>query len=189
MSLNKTVCFILAHLLYWNNAMADNGSHTEEFNGVNITFSPPYMHEQESFKLRGVLTKKETEILVPAMPAIAMFLNFMRRKDAIYRADKVNVPRKPYQFIQSESEVSVITPMSTYGWRVTDNQISFVVDYLVRYEKIPNGVIGDYYFRDAYVFKKINGQWIFYDNFGDKPYGFLKCKHSDKSCKLDPPLW
>jgi hypothetical protein len=112
--------------------MADNGSHTEEFNGVNITFSPPYMHEQESFKLRGVLTKKETEILVPAIPAIAMFLNFMRRKDAIYRADKVNVPRKPYQFIQSESEVSVMTPMSTYGWRVTDNQISFVVDYLVR---------------------------------------------------------
>ena len=188
MSLNKTVCFILAHLLYWNIAMADNGSHTEEFNGVNITFSPPYRHEQGSFKLRGVLTKKETEILVPAMPAIAMFLNFTRRKDAIYRADKVNVPRKPYQFIQSESEISVI-PMSTYGWRVTDNQISFVVDYSVRYGKIPNAVSSAYDFRDAYIFQKINGQWVFYDNFGDKPYGFLKCKHSDKSCKLDPPLW
>ena len=188
MSLNKTVCLILAQLLYWNNAMADNGSHTEEFNGVNITFSPPYRHEQGSFILRGVLTKKETEILVTAMPAIAMFLNFTRRKDAVYRADKVNVPRKPYQFIQSESEVSV-TPSSTYGWRVTDNQISFIVDYSVRYGKIPNGVIGDYFFRDAYVFKKINGQWVFYDNFGDKPYGFLKCKHSDNSCKLDPPLW
>jgi len=117
-----------------------------------------------------------------------MFLNFTRRKDALYRADKVNVPRKPYQFIQSESEVSV-TPMSTHGWRVTDNQISFVVDYLVRYGKIPNAVSSGYDFRDAYIFEKINGQWVFYDNFGDKPYGFLKCKHSDKSCKLDPPLW
>ena len=116
MSLNKTVCFILAHLLYWNIAMADNGSHTEEFNGVNITFSPPYRHEQGSFILRGVLTKTETEILVTAMPAIAMFLNFTRRKDAVYRADKVNVPRKPYQFIISFLTLAVLQCI-TYTWK------------------------------------------------------------------------
>lgn len=187
MSLNKTVCFILAHLLYWNNAMADNGSHTEEFNGVNITFSPPYRHEQRSFTLRGVLTKKETEILVPAIPVIAKFLNYMRLKEAIYLADTVNAPRKPYQFI-TDKEVW-LGPRKTDSWRVSDDEISFVVDYLVSYGKIPNSVMGDYYFRDAYIFQKINGKWVFYDNFGDKPYGFLKCKHSDKSCKLDPPLW
>jgi len=187
MSLNKTVCFILAHLLYWNIAMADNGSHTEEFNGVNITFSPPNMAEQRSFMLRGALTKKETEILVPAIPAIAKFLNFLRLKDAIYLPYPVNTPRKPYQFIP-EKEVW-LAPIKSYGWRVSDDQISFVVEYIVNYGKIPNGDMGDYYFRDAYIFKKINGQWVFYDNFGDKPYGFLKCKHSDKSCKLDPPLW
>lgn len=167
--------------------MAEPRSHTENFNGVEIIFSPPNMPEQRTLQLRGVLSKRETEILVPAIPLIAKFLNYVRRKDSLQFSDKINEPRKPYQYIK---ELNVwLAPIRTHSWIVHDDSISFVADFIVNYGEIGGGKMGDYLFRDAYIFKKIDGKWMFYDNFGDKPYGFLKCKHTDKDCTLDTPVW
>jgi hypothetical protein len=167
--------------------IAGSGSQTENFNGVDITFSPPNLHEQESFQLRGVLDRDQTEILVSAMPVIAKFLNFARRKDAINFFDKVNEPRKPYAYIE-QVDVSLANSR-THHWRVSEDTIQFVEDYLVSYGKVGSARLGDHYFRDAYVFKKVNGRWLFFENFGNAPYGFLKCKHADKACTADVDLW
>jgi hypothetical protein len=187
-----TKSFLMCALIctmFGGQVMADSRSHTENFNGVDITFSPPNMPEQRTFRLRGFLSKRETEILVPVIPLIAKFLNHVRRKDSLIFSDKVNEPRKPYQFIE-ESNVW-LAPYITNNWIVREDNISFVTDFIVNYGRIETGdsMMGEYFFRDAYVFKKINGKWVFYENYGEKPYGFLKCKHADKNCKLDPPLW
>jgi hypothetical protein len=167
--------------------MADSGLHIENFNGIDITFSPPNMPEQRSFQLRGVLSKHETEILVPVIPLIAKFLNHVRRKDSLNFYEKLNEPRKPYSFIRDQNVW--LAPATTHNWRVDEASISFVTDFIVNYGDIGGGKMGDYLFRDAYIFKKINGKWIFYESYGEKPYGFLKCKHAEKSCSLDAPLW
>lgn len=166
--------------------MAESLSHTENFNGVDITFSPPNMHEQRSFQLRGVISRKETEILAPAIPVIAKLLNYARRKSSAEFSEKINEPRRPFKFVREDA---TFASFRTHSWQITDDSIIFVSDYLVSYGVAPNSTVGEYLFRDAYIFKKIDGKWTFYDNYGEKPYGFLRCKHKDKDCTLDIPLW
>lgn len=181
------------------NASAYSDAHTENFNGVDIRFSPPNMAEQQSFQLRGVINKRETEILAEALPIIAKFLNHVRLKNSITYKDGLREPRKPYDYIKDA--VSLV-PYTTHGWVVTSDTIQFQTDFLVNFPesskphrswffKDDGGFhtrIGDYLFRDAYIFKKINGTWTYYDNFGEKPYGFLKCKLTQDKCTLDQPL-
>ena len=171
--------------------LSANNSFTENFNGVEIKFSPPNLPEQRTFKLRGQLNKKETEILAEAIPTIARFLNFIRLKDKIKYNEGLKEPRKPYEFINTKVSIA---PSQTYNWLVTSDTIQFQTDFIVNFydASITTGLqtrMGDYYFRDAYIFKKINNQWIFYDNFGETPYGFLKCKRVQQECMLDKPLW
>jgi hypothetical protein len=183
----KTICFLLLQLTFWSHPMARDRTHTEVVNGVKITFSPKYEKEQESFHLHGVLTKDQTEILKPALPAIAEYLSFLRHSNGYNPALALNKPRTPREFISER--VLTFAANRTHSWHITEDAIRFVTDYNILYGTLEQNKWDDRKFRDAHIFRKINGQWVFYDNFGDKPYGFLKCKHSDKSCKLDPPLW
>lgn len=166
--------------------MAETQGHIENFNGVDIKFSPPNIPEQNTFQLRDVLNKKETEILVEAIPVIAKFLNYIRRKDIGF-SEKLSESRKPYQFI--EDKKVWLAPTRTHSWKVSEDKIMFVTDYIVNYGDLGGGTMGEYYFRDAYVFKKVDGKWFFSENFGSKPYGFLKCKHADEKCTSDVNLW
>ena len=146
-------------LIVWNGVIAETSRHVENFNGVDITFLPPNMPEQRSFQLRCVLNKIETEIEY----------------------------RMPYQQI-NDSNVWLV-PRCTHHWKVSDNSIQFVTDYIVNYGKVGDGTMGEYLFRDSYSFKKVDGKWLFDQNIGPTPYGFLKCKHADKKCTADADLW
>ena len=173
-------------LIVWNGVMAETSRHVENFNGVDITFLPPNMPEQRSFQLRGVLNKIETDILVPAIPTIAKFLNYVRRNNPDF-SDKLHEYRMPYQYI-NDSNVWLV-PRRTHHWKVSDNSIQFVTDYIVNYGKVGGGTMGEYLFRDSYSFKKVDGKWLFDQNIGPTPYGFLKCKKTDKKCTADADLW
>ena len=183
----KIVCAILVLLISGcHDDMVVSQGYVENFNGVDITFSPPYRQEQRSFQLRGVINKQETEILVEAIPVIAKFLNYIRRNDIGF-PDGLSLYRTPYEFIDGK-DVSVGV-VRTHRWRITNDSIQFVADYIVSYGKIGDSVMDEHYFRDAYLFKKMDGKWLFVETIGSKPYGFLKCKRVDKKCTADVDLW
>jgi hypothetical protein len=177
---------LFVRVIFWSNTMAETQGHIENFNGVDINFSPPNLHEKQSFQLRGVLTTYETKVVADAMPEIAKFLNYIGRKDAVSKYG-ANLTRKPYEFIDRK-DISLAVSR-THGWSISGNAIKFMTDYIVSYGEVGNAEIGDYLFRDAYIFKKIDDKWSFAENYGTKPYGFLKCKRADKKCTADADLW
>jgi hypothetical protein len=168
--------------------MSSNKNHIENFNGVNIEFTPPFMAEQRRFRLREKgLGEQETLVIAEARSTLADFINFLRLKERISFNNSIKQSRKPFDYIKSDENI-FIAPLFVKDWVIHDNTIQFSIDFHIEYGMYPNLKPDDHPFRDKYIFKKIDGKWMFFDNIGAEPIGFLKCKSTDKSCHLDDDL-
>jgi hypothetical protein len=185
MSRNFLTVFFLGLTLFTLNACSlgpTTLSHTEEFNGVNITFGQPFLFQKKGFVLRG-LPKKDTEIVVDAMDSIAGFIWYISEgrpptpPGFVVGLLNSKQPRAVYDY----TKIKEIHFPATYikNWKIEENKIQFTVDYLIQ-RGIPGKTFEE--FRDGYIFEKHGGRWIFVDYLTAEPVGILPCLVGRTGC-------
>jgi hypothetical protein len=160
----------------------DNG-HRDVISGVEFEITAPFLSEKKAFKLRGEnLNAWQLQQIADAMPMIAAFTNAVLANDtrtlvAAKRDGKVRGIRQ-LQHIDPKTFLAVKT---LQNWQVTEGQIQFTTDYFY------TGPDGHFvYFRDNYVFQKVQQQWVFERHAQAQAEGLLRCEkpqHGWRQCE------
>lgn len=181
-------CFrSLGHFLSWLSLLFSSGCSTEFFidkghldaiGGVVFEIKAPNLNEKKAFKLRGEdLSPWQLQQIADAMPMIAALTNAVLANDTksssrIQTADKVRSIRQ----LQHLDQSIFLAVKTIQNWQVTEDQIQFTTDYFY------TGADGHYvYFRDNYVFRKLNHQWVFEKHAQAKPDGLLRCEKTPEN--------
>jgi hypothetical protein len=157
--------------------------HVDAIRGVEFAIQTPYLYEKKAFNLRAEnLSAWQLQQIADAMPMIAAFTNAVLANDtrtlvAAKRDGKVRSIRQ-LQHIDPKTFLAVKT---LQNWQVTEGQIQFTTDYFY------TGPDGHFvYFRDNYVFQKIQQQWVFERHAQAQAEGLLRCEkpqHGWRQCE------
>ena len=161
----------------------DNG-HRDVISGVEFEITAPFLSEKKAFKLRGEnLNAWQLQQIADAMPMIAALTNSILANDTrpiaeLQRDSKVRSIRQ----LQHLDQGTFLAVKTLQNWQVTEGQIQFTVDYF--YMGSENHFV---YFRDNYVFRKLQQQWVFERHTQAQPEGLLRCEKTTQGWRQCVP--
>jgi hypothetical protein len=158
--------------------------HRDVIGGVEFEITAPYLFEKKAFKLRGEnLSTWQLQHIADAMPMIAAMTNSVLANDtrptaALQRDPKVRSIRQ----LQRLDQATFLAVKTLQNWQVTEGQIQFTTDYFYM------GAEGHFvYFRDNYVFRKRQQQWVFERHAKAQPEGLLRCEKNNRGWRQCEP--
>ena len=159
--------------------------HRDLISGVEFEITAPYLSEKKAFKLRGEnLSTWQLQQIADAMPLIAALTNSVLANDTrpiaeLQRDSKVRSIRQ----IQHLDQATFLAVKTLQNWQVTEGQIQFTTDYFYM------GAEGHFvYFRDNYVFRKYQQQWVFERHAQAQPEGLLRCEINNQGWRQCEPV-
>lgn len=153
--------------------------------GVEFEITAPYLFEKKAFKLRGEnLSTWQLQQIADAMPMIAALTNSVLANDTRPSTELQRDPKvRSIRQIQHLDQATFLAVKTLQNWQVTERQIQFTTDYFYM------GSEGHYvYFRDNYVFRKIQQQWVFERHAQTQPEGLLRCEKTIQAWRQCEPV-
>lgn len=159
--------------------------HIDVIRGVEFEIKAPYLYEKKAFNLRAEnLSAWQLQQISDAMPTIAAFTNSVLANDTrpIAHAKRDSKVRSIRQ-LQHIDQKTFLAVKTLQNWQVTEGQIQFTTDY---FYTGPNGQF--VYFRDNYVFQKLQHQWVFERHAQPQPEGLLQCEKPQLGWRQCAPI-
>jgi len=158
--------------------------HIDAIRGVEFSIKAPYLYEKKAFNLRTEnLSAWQLQQIADAMPMIAAFTNSMLANDtrALAHAKRDGKVRSVRQLLHIDQK-TFLAVKTLQNWQVTEGHIQFNIDYFY------TGSNGQFvYFRDNYVFQKLQQQWVFERHAQAQAEGLLRCEKPQQGLRQSEP--